>query len=49
MIYSQGLRLFYNRGLHLLVSRHALANVALTSQRVRCFSIVNNEMVIHII
>ena len=40
-MYSQGLRLFQNRGLHLLLSRP----VALTTQRSQAFSIYNAESV----
>lgn len=43
MMYSQGLRLFYSRGLHLLVSKPTIARMALTQQR--AFSIYNSEVV----
>lgn len=42
MMYSQGLRLFYNRGLHLLMTQPAVTRLAFTSQR--AFSVVNQEM-----
>lgn len=47
MMYSQGLKLFYNRGLHLLVSNARPATVgylALTQQS-RAFSVYNTEAV----
>ena len=41
MMYSQGLRLFQSRGLHLLLARP----VALTTQRAQAFSFYNVETV----
>jgi hypothetical protein len=43
MMYSKGLKLFYNKGLHLLVARPA---VGMTQQQVQYFSIYNQEMVL---
>ena len=45
MMYSQGLRLFYNRGLHLLLAKPAVSAVALTQQRAQAFSVYNFQMV----
>jgi hypothetical protein len=45
MMQAQGLRLFYNRGLHLLLARPAVSGAALTSSRAQFFSVVNSEMV----
>lgn len=45
MMYSQGLRLFQNRGLHLLLTRPA---VAFTQQSTQAFSVYNFESVITI-
>lgn len=44
-MYSQGLRLFYNRGLHLLVSNPAMPKMMMASQSFRTFSVLNQEQV----
>lgn len=45
MMHAQGLRLFYNRGLHLLLARSAVSGAPQTSQGVQFLSLVNSEMV----
>jgi hypothetical protein len=46
MMYSQGLKLFYNRGLHFLVAKPTAASrLALVAQNARCFSLTNNQIV----
>lgn len=44
-MHAQGLRLFYNRGLHLLLAKSAVSGAAQTSQGVQFLSLMNNEMV----
>jgi hypothetical protein len=46
MMYSQGLRLFYNRGLHLLVTKTPqIPRVVVAAQSFRSFSIFSQEQV----